>query len=40
MGIRPLWAPITFSQIAEDVLDQTQMIYQDVRRISTQSYIK
>ena len=40
MGIRRQQAPIPTSQIAQDIFDQTQMIYRDVRRNDIQSYIK
>ena len=39
LGIRPQ-QPIPTSQIAQDVLEQTQMIYQDVRKNTMQAYIK
>ena len=40
LGIRLQQLSIPTSQIAQDVLDQTEMIYQDVRKNSMQSYIK
>ena len=40
LGIRPKQQPIPTSQIAQDVLEQTQMIYQDVRKNTMQAYIK
>ena len=40
LGIRPLQQPIPRSQIAQDVLDQTEMIHQDVRKNTMQAYIK
>ena len=40
MGIRPLQAVIPTSQIAQDILDQMQMIYQDVRRNTIKAYIE
>ena len=40
MGIRPQQQPIPTSQIAQDVLEQTEMIHQDVRKITMQAYIK
>ena len=40
MGIRPQQWPIPTSQIAQDVLDQTAMIHQDVRKNAKQAYIK
>ena len=40
LGIRPQQLPIPTSQIAQDVLEQTQMIYQDVRKNTMQAYIK
>ena len=36
---RPQQAPIPASQTARDVLDQTKMIYQDVRRNAMQAYV-
>ena len=40
MGFRPQQQPIRTSQIAQDVLDQTEMKHQDVRKNSMQAYIK
>ena len=40
LGIRPHQQPIPTSQIAQDVLDQTEVIHQDVRKKSMQAYIK
>ena len=40
LEIRPQQQPIPTSQIAQDVLDQTEMIHQDVRKIAMQAYIK
>ena len=40
LGIRPQQQPISTSQIAQDVLDQTEMIHQDVRKNTMQAYIK
>ena len=40
MGIRPQEQPIPTSQIAQDILDQTEMIHQDVRKNTMQAYIK
>ena len=40
LGIHPQQQPIPTSQIAQDVLEQTQMIYQDVRKNTMQAYIK
>ena len=40
LGIRPQQQPIPTSQIAQDVLDQTEMIHQDVRKNAMQAYIK
>ena len=40
LGIRPQQQPIPTSQIAQDVLDQTEMILQDVRKNAMQAYIK
>ena len=39
LGLRPQ-QPISTSQIAQDVLDQTEMIHQDVRKNTMQAYIK
>ena len=39
-GICPQQQPIPISQIAQDVLDQTEMIHQDVRKNAMQAYIK
>ena len=40
LGARPQHQPITTSQIAQDVLDQTEMIHQGVRKKPMQAYIK
>ena len=40
LGIRPQQQPIPTSQIAQEVLEQTEMIYQDVRKNTMQAYIK
>ena len=40
LGIRPQQQPIPTSQIAQEVLDQTEMIHQDVRKNAMQAYIK
>ena len=40
LGIRPQQQRIPTSQIAQDVLDQTEMIHQDVRKNTMQAYIK
>ena len=40
MGIRPRQQPIPTSQIAQDVLHQTETIHQDVRKNAKQVYIK
>ena len=40
LGIRPQQQPIPISQIAQDALDQTEMIHQDVRKNAMQAYIK
>ena len=40
LGIRPQQQPILTSQIAQDILEQTEMIYQDVRKNTMQAYIK
>ena len=40
LGIRSQQAHIPTSQIVQDVLEQTEMIYQDVRKNAKQAYIK
>ena len=40
MGIRPQKIPSPDSEIAKDVLEQTETIFQDVRRNAMQAYIK
>ena len=40
LGIRPQQQPIPTSQIAQDILEQTEMIHQDVRKSTMQAYIK
>ena len=40
LGIRPQQQPIPNSQIAQEVLEQTEMIHQDVRKNIMQAYIK
>ena len=40
LGIHSQQQPIPTSQIAQDVLDQTEMIHLDVRRNAMQAYIK
>ena len=40
LGIHPQQQPIPTSQIAQDVLDQTEMIHQDVRKNAMQAFIK
>ena len=40
LGIRPQQQPIPTSQIAQFVLDQTEMIHQNVRKNTMQAYIK
>ena len=40
MGIRPQEIPPPDSQIAQDVLEQTETIFQDVRKKTMQAYIK
>ena len=40
MGIRPQKIPSPNSEIAQDVLEQIEAIFQDVRRNSMQAYIK
>ena len=39
LGNRPRQIPIPTSQIAQDILDQTEMIYQDIRKNAIQDYI-
>ena len=39
-AIRPQHQPIPTSQIAQEVLEQTEMIHQDVRKNTMQAYIK
>ena len=39
-GIRPQQQPIPNSQIAQKVLEQTEMIHQDVRKNTMQAYLK
>ena len=39
-GIRPKTIPAPDSQIAQDVLEQTEMTFQDVRKNAMQAYIK
>ena len=39
-GIRTQQSPIPTLQFAQDVLDQTEMIYQDSRRNAMQAYVK
>ena len=39
MGIHPQRMPIPNSQIAQDVVEQTEMIVQDVRTKAIQAYI-
>ena len=39
-GIRPQKVPSPDSQIAQDVLEQTEIIFQDVRKNAMQTYIK
>ena len=39
-GIRPLKNPSPDSEIAQDVLEQTEIIFQDVRRNAMQAYIR
>ena len=38
LGIRPQQPPILTSQIAQEVLEQTEMIHQDVRKNTMQAY--
>ena len=40
MGIRPQKNPSPDSEIAQDVLQQTERIFQDVQRNAMQAYIK
>ena len=40
MGIRPQKISSPDSEIVQDVLEQTEMIFQDVRRNAMQAYIK
>ena len=40
LGIRPQQQPIPTSQVAQEVLEQTEMIHQDVRKNIMQAYIK
>ena len=40
LGIHPQQQPIPTSQIAQEVLEKTEMIYQDVRKNTMQAYIK
>ena len=40
LGIRPQQQPIPTSQIAQDILEQTEMIHQDVCKNTMQAYIK
>ena len=40
LGIRPQQQPIPTSQTAQEVLEQTEMIHQDVRKNTMQAYIK
>ena len=40
MGIHPQQKPIPTSQLAQDVLDQTEMIHQDVGKNAMQADIK
>ena len=40
LGIRPQKIPSPDSEIAQDVLEQTEMIFHDVRRNAMQAYIK
>ena len=40
LGVRPQQQPIPTSQIAQDILEQTEMIHQDVRKNTMQAYIK
>ena len=40
MGVRPQKFPSSDSQTTQDVLEQTEMVFQDVRKNAMQAYIK
>ena len=40
LGVRPYQQPIPTSQIAQEILEQTEVIHQDVRKNTMQAYIK
>ena len=40
MGIRPQKIPSPDPEIAQEVIEQTELIFQDVRRNAMQAYIK
>ena len=40
LGVRPQQQPIPTSQLAQNVLEQTELIHQDVRKNTMQPYIK
>ena len=40
LGIRPQQQPVPTSQIAQDILERTEMIHQDARKNTMQAYIK
>ena len=40
MGILPQKIPTANPETAQDVLDQTEMIFKDIRKIASQAYIK
>ena len=40
MGMRPQKTPSADSQITQDVIEQTEMIFQDVHENTMQAYIK
>ena len=40
MGILPQKIPSPDSQTAQDVLEQTEMVFQDVRKSAMQAYIR
>ena len=40
MRVRPQYVPIPTPGSAQDVLEQTKMIYHDVRRNAMQAYIQ
>ena len=40
MGISPQKIPSSDSQVAQDLLERTEMLFQDVRKSAMQTYIK